>query len=170
MLAYRSVFGAIMLCCLLWHLFLPTLVSLGVVPRLYVMPSHCQPVELSHHNMHMSNGHMMNMADMPHDMAHMDMNSRSEQLSPVQEKHLQPFHAAHAHQVFTLAAEIMKHCPLCSHGLEGAVLAPLFAFVLALLVCWFAIVRCLRHIWPKLCFISLPDFFHPLKQAPPVVA
>lgn len=171
----RALFGAVTLLCLLWHIFLPTLVNVGLVPRLYVMPTHCQPVELNthhelgHHHMTMPDGHVMTMAVMPNDMSKMDMSVQAH-ASTVQAKVLQPFQTAHAHEVFILAAEIMKHCPLCSHGLEGAVLAPLFAFVLALLVCWFAVVRCLQHLWPKLRFISPPDFVHPLKQAPPVVA
>jgi hypothetical protein len=42
LLKWRASLGAITLLCLLWHIFLPTMVHIGVVPALYAMPSHCQ--------------------------------------------------------------------------------------------------------------------------------
>ncbi|MFW2125416.1 hypothetical protein ACG94O_21215, partial [Acinetobacter ursingii] len=42
LLKWRACLGAITLLCLLWHIFLPTMVHIGVVPALYAMPSHCQ--------------------------------------------------------------------------------------------------------------------------------
>ena len=64
LLKWSASFGAITLLCLLWHIFLPTLVHTGVVPALYAMPTHCQvtniqnslmlsePHSNDHHDMH----------------------------------------------------------------------------------------------------------------------
>ncbi len=88
------------------------------------------------------------------------------------EQHMQ--HAEHSHlsehaqAVFALASQIMKHCPLCSHGLDAAVIIPLLAFVLIFLLAWFSRVRCLCYTWTEDLHIPRIIYTLPLKQAPPL--
>lgn len=186
----RTLLGAVTLFCLLWHILLPAMVHVGLVPALFVMPSHCQPTiqtgmlmankqdnaaaqSMSHdHAMLTHMQHDVMSGSMPdHMMSHMDHRHMSDhQLQPhmAAPAETDRFHTPHAHEVFALAAKIMKHCPLCSHGLEGGILAPLIALVFVLLACWFAIVRCLCHTWTENKYVPRFSFVLPFKHGPPV--
>lgn len=110
------------------------------------------------------------------DMRNMNMQSvltvdiAKTKLQQAKAEPIEPFQTPHAHAVFALAAAIMKHCPLCSSGLDGALLAPILAFILVLLACWFAVVRFLATIYRQAYIYFSPDFIQPLKHAPPLFA
>ena len=156
LLKWRASLGAITLLCLLWHIFLPTMVHTGVVPALYAMPTHCQVTDIKNSLMlsesHSSHHHAM------HEMHH--------------QQHLQ--WTAHdqlsdyAKEVFALASQIMKHCPLCTHGLDAVAIIPLIAFILIFVLAWFSRVRCLCYTWSE--DLKIPRIFYifPIKQAPPL--
>lgn len=155
LLKWRTVLGAITLLCLLWHIFLPTMVHTGIMPALYAMPSHCQVTEIQNT--------MMLTQEHTH---HHSMHKMSYQ------QHLQ--HAQHsqlseyAQEVFALASKIMKHCPLCTHGLDAAAIIPLIAFILIFLLAWFSRVRCLCYTWTEDLHIPRIFYILPIKQAPPL--
>ena len=194
----RTLLGSVTLFCLLWHMLLPTMVHIGLVPALFVMPSHCQPDVLAEvqqgststpasiqpmpPGMHMMMDGAMPDHAMGQMMGHAMSHHNSHSMSPAEHMHMSGamphahgdapetdrFHTQHAHEVFALAAKIMKHCPLCSHGLEGGILAPLIALVFVLLACWFAVVRCLCHTWTENKYFPRFSFILPFKHAPPV--
>lgn len=152
LLKWRTLLSAITLLCLLWHIFLPTLVQIGIVPELYTMPSHCQPVVLEH------SPYQQNFNIEQHHSSHAHHHMES-----IQNK----FHTQHAQEVFALATQIMKHCPLCTHGLDAAILIPLIALIFILILRWFSRVRSLCHTWT--IQLELPRTFYilPIKHAPP---
>ncbi len=77
------------------------------------------------------------------------------------------FHTKHAQEVFALATQIMKHCPLCTHGLDAAILIPLIALIFVLILRWFSRVRCLCHTWTIQLELPLTFSILPIKHAPP---
>lgn len=156
LLKWRASLGAVTLLCLLWHIFLPTMVHIGVVPALYAMPSHCQVTDIQNSLM-ASETHSIH----HHTMHHMQ---HEQHMQHAEHSHL----SEHAQAVFALASQIMKHCPLCSHGLDAAVIIPLLAFVLIFLLAWFSRIRCLCYTWTE--DLHIPRIFYtlPLKQAPPL--
>ena len=153
----RTFIGMLTLLCLLWHMFLPTLVQTGIAPALYAIPSHCQPAANMALTMQDEHLHQTHAQMSLHPTAHMQLDHQHEhdQLS------------LHELGVYALASEIMKHCPLCSHGLDAAAILPLLALILLLIVAWFAQVRCLCYRWAEQ--LQIPQLFYlfPLKQAPP---
>lgn len=153
MLKWRASFGAITLLCLLWHIMLPTLVHTGIVPALYAMPTHCQVTEIQNTDSHSSHQHHM-MPEMHHGQ-HLQ-HAEHDQLSD------------HAKEVFALASQIMKHCPLCTYGFDAAVIVPLFAFILVFILAWFSRVRCLCAAWIENLYIPRVAYIFPIKQAPPL--
>jgi hypothetical protein len=163
----RTLLGAVTLFCLLWHILLPTMVHVGLVPALFVMPTHCQPAMLAVNAQGSAAPHAQHAS---HDHAapdHSSHNHTAMQQSMAAPAETDRFNTQHAHEVFALAAKIMKHCPLCSHGLEGGILAPILALVFILLACWFAVVRSLCHTWTITAYIPRFSFVLPLKHAPP---
>ncbi|MCH7313175.1 hypothetical protein [Acinetobacter sp. ANC 3882] len=154
LLKWRASLGAVTLLCLLWHIFLPTMVHTGVVPALYAMPSHCQVTEIQNVSL-MSQTHS---SHHQHDMHHAQQLQSS--------KHTQL--SEYAHEVYALASQIMKHCPLCSHGLDAVAIVPLLAFVLIFLLAWFSRVRCLCYSWTEDLHIARIFYIFPTKQAPPL--
>ncbi|HCD61803.1 hypothetical protein [Acinetobacter nosocomialis] len=152
LLKWRTLLSAITLLCLLWHIFLPTLVQIGIVPELYTMPSHCQSVVLEHST------HQQNFNMEQHHPSHGHHHMES-----IQNK----FHTKHAQEVFALATQIMKHCPLCTHGLDAAILIPLIALIFVLILRWFNRVRCLCHKWTIQLELPLTFYILPIKHAPP---
>ncbi|MGM1003364.1 hypothetical protein [Acinetobacter haemolyticus] len=158
---WRALIGAVTLLCLLWHILLPTMVHTGIVPALYAMPSHCQVTEIQKatllsaqvHSNHHSEHHHHTMEQHKHHLEHAQHGS---QLSE------------YAQQVYALASQIMKHCPLCTYGLDAAAIIPLLGLILIFLLAWFSRVRCLCHAWTK--DLQIPRIFYifPIKQAPPV--
>ena len=88
------------------------------------------------------------------------------------QQHLQP--TAHdqlsdyAKEVFALASQIMKHCPLCTHGLDAVAIIPLIAFILIFVLAWFSRVRCLCYTWSEDLHIPRIFYIFPIKQAPPL--
>ncbi|MFI8032887.1 hypothetical protein ACH8I4_03250 [Acinetobacter sp. ABJ_C3_5] len=157
LLKWRAYFGAVTLLCLLWHIFLPTMVHTGVVPALYAMPSHCQVTEIQNVSL-MSQTHSGHHQRSMHDMHH------GPQLQHAKHAQLSEY----AQQVFALASQIMKHCPLCSHGLDAAAIVPLIAFIIIFLLAWFSRVRCLCHSWTEDLHITRIFYIFPIKQAPPL--
>jgi len=93
------------------------MVHTGVVPALYAMPTHCQVTEIKNSLMlsesHSSHHHAM------HEMHH------GQHSQPTQHDQLSDY----AKEVFALASQIMKHCPLCTHGLDAVAIIPLIAFM-----------------------------------------
>ncbi|MHC3134580.1 hypothetical protein ACWPO0_01670 [Acinetobacter nosocomialis] len=152
LLKWRTLLSAITLLCLLWHIFLPTLVQIGIVPELYTMPSHCQPVVLEH------SAYQQNFNMEQHHLSHVHHHMES-----IQNK----FHTKHAQEVFALATQIMKHCPLCTHGLDAAILIPLIALIFVLILRWFSRVRCLCHTWTIQLELPVTFYILPIKHAPP---
>lgn len=158
LLQWRASLGAVAVLCLLWHIFLPTMVHTGVVPALYAMPSHCQVTEIQNTTL-MAQTHS---GHHPHSMSMHDTHHGAQ----LHGKHAQL--SEYAQQVFTLASQIMKHCPLCSHGLDAAALVPLIAFIIVFLLAWFSRVRCLCHAWTEDLHIARIFYIFPIKQAPPL--
>ena len=170
----RTLLGAVTLLCLLWHILLPTLVHVGVVPALFAFPSHCQPAVFSNgyfgidannapeqsivSDYSRTNGLMQHQMPMPASTQQFMTASAND-----------TFHTQHAHEVFTLASKIMKHCPLCSHGLDSGILIPLIVLLVILLVRWFALVRSLCYTWTKRLYIPHISFALPFKHAPPSI-
>ncbi|MCY6411001.1 hypothetical protein QTA56_02475 [Acinetobacter sp. VNH17] len=156
LLKWRASLGAITLLCLLWHILLPTMVHTGVVPALYAMPSHCQVTEIQNSLMgsESHSGHHQH-----------TMNEMHQQHLHVAEHH--PL-SKYAKEVFALASQIMKHCPLCTHGLDAAVIVPLIALVLLFVLGWFSRIRCLCHVWTEDLHIPRLFYIFPIKQAPPL--
>ncbi|MCH7335011.1 hypothetical protein [Acinetobacter sp. NIPH 2699] len=155
---WRTLFGAIALLCLLWHILLPTMVHTGIVPALYAMPSHCQVTEIQKATLlstqaHNSSHHQHIMQQHNH---HLDHTQHGSQLSE------------YAQQVYALASQIMKHCPLCTYGLDAAAIVPLIAFIFVFLLAWFSRVRCLCHAWTEDLHIARLFYILPIKQAPPL--
>lgn len=171
----RTLLGAVTLFCLLWHILLPTMVHVGLVPALFVMPIHCQPAMLAVNAQGSAAPHAVHTQHASHDHAAHDHslhdqsshNHAAMQQSMAALAETDRFNTQHAHEVFALAAKIMKHCPLCSHGLEGGILAPILALVFILLACWFAVVRSLCHTWTITTYIPRFSFVLPPKHAPP---
>lgn len=155
LLKWRACLGAITLLCLLWHIFLPTMVQTGVVPALYAMPSHCQVTEIQNASVmiHTHSAHQHSMHEIHH--------------SPQLQHSKHPELSSYAQEVFALASQIMKHCPLCSHGLDAAILMPLIALIFTLLLAWFSRVRCLCYTWTEDLHIPRISYIFPIKQAPP---
>ena len=153
LLKWRTLFGAVTLLCLLWHILLPTMVHTGIAPTLYAMPTHCQVTEIKN-SMTMSHAHM---SHHQHDMHQQHLqDSKTTQLS------------AHELEVFALAAQIMKHCPLCSYGLDDAAIIPLLACIFIVLLAWFGRVRCLCASWKDELYLPRIFYILPIKQAPPL--
>jgi hypothetical protein len=165
----RALLGVVTLLCLLWHILLPSMVNIGLIPTLYSMPTHClpnvMPATIHHSNTSQHSAMQHDMHSMPMMMAH-DASANVHQVAHT--ANIDKFHTAHAHAVFELAAKIMKHCPLCSHGLEGGLLAPFIILLVALILRWFAVVRSLCHTWVIARYIPLVDYILPFKQAPPL--
>lgn len=157
LLKWRASLGAVTLLCLLWHIFLPTMVHTGIVPALYAMPSHCQVTVIQNASL-MTQTHAGHHSHAMHDMHH------TQQLQSSNHAHL----SDHAQQVFALASQIMKHCPLCTHGLDAAVLIPLIAFIFIFLLAWFGRVRSLCYTWTEDLHIPRIFYIFPTKQAPPL--
>jgi len=173
--------------CLCWHLLLPLLINLGIAPVIYGLSEHCRPVLMTTPEVNPSaqpkisdkrnadqpvaEMAMNDMAGM--DMSHMDMHQMTMQsrVKPAAIDEMTQISArkAHIHEVMTLAAKIMKHCPLCSHGLEGGLLAALVVLSLILLL-----LQLIEH--PALLTLyraptrRLLDHLYPPAQAPPVLA
>ena len=74
----------------------------------------------------------------------------------------------YAKEVFALASQIMKHCPLCTHGLDAVAIIPLIAFILIFVLAWFSRVRCLCYTWSEDLHIPRIFYIFPIKQAPPL--
>ncbi|MEY2863760.1 MAG: hypothetical protein RLY58_1467 [Pseudomonadota bacterium] len=168
----RAKLGLVTLICLLWHILLPTLVNVGVMPALYALPSHCQPVVQT--LLKLSPATAMTpespiMADM-HDM-------QSPHLMPTDATATATAQADHQAMIdqqvnaktqamWQLAAKIMASCPLCSHGLEGAVL-PVLAFVLAVLVLLLSPrQQVIFTVW-RATFFSACPYLRPHSHGPP---
>lgn len=158
LLKWRACLGAITLLCLLWHIFLPTMVHIGVVPALYAMPSHCQVTNIQnslidsdshsshhHHAMHDKTQHEQHLQHQKHNLL-----------------------SDHAKEVFALASKIMKHCPLCTYGVDAAAIVPFIAIIFVFLLAWFTRVRCLCYAWTENLHIPRIYYIFPIKQAPPL--
>ncbi|MDR2250004.1 hypothetical protein [Acinetobacter sp.] len=74
------------------------------------------------------------------------------------------FHTQHAQEVFALATQIMKHCPLCTHGLDTAIL---IALIFVLILRWYSRVRSLCHTWTIQLEPPRTFYILPIKHAPP---
>lgn len=149
----RALFGAITLLCLLWHILLPTMVQVGIVPQLYTMPSHCQPVNIA------ASSVMMQHHIHEHHHAHHDnlfAHTTEIELS------------TEAQQIYALAAEIMKHCPLCTHGLEGAVILPIILLISILLLFYFTKIRFIIQSGRIHRYLHPFHYILPVKHAPPI--
>lgn len=157
LLRWRASLGAITLLCLLWHIFLPTMVHTGIVPALYAMPTHCQVAEIKNASL-ITQTHSSHHQNSMHEMHH------GQQLQPTQDDQLSDY----AKEVFALASQIMKHCPLCTHGLDAVAIIPLIAFILIFVLAWFSRVRCLCYTWSEDLHIPRIFYIFPIKQAPPL--
>ena len=153
LLKWRASFGAITLLCLLWHIFLPTLVHTGVVPALYAMPTHCQVTNIQNSLM----------LSEPHSNHHHDMHHQ-QHLQPTGHDQLSDY----AKEVFALASQIMKHCPLCTYGVDAAAIVPFIAIIFVFLLAWFTRVRFLCYVWSEDLHIPRIFYLFPIKQAPPL--
>lgn len=188
--AQRTIIGVVAALCLLLHVMLPTLVNLSLVPKLLYMPTHCpssavqnvslhqqsfhqQPMHaakmrrddgmmMQHHHMHMQHGtHEMQSAKQARNPHHGHTLSSADVSSLL-------FSASEVQQIVELAQQLMKHCPLCSHGLEGAVLAPmLLLLVLVLLRCFVPVLRT-QAAWFQRFYASQPHYSWPYKHGPPL--
>lgn len=88
------------------------------------------------------------------------------------EQHLQHIEhnqlSDHAKEVFALASKIMKHCPLCTYGVDAAAIVPFIAIIFVFLLAWFTRVRCLCYAWTENLHIPRIYYIFPIKQAPPL--
>jgi hypothetical protein len=84
LLKWRASLGAITLLCLLWHIFLPTMVHTGVVPALYAMPTHCQVTEIKNASL-ITQTHSSHHQHSMHEMHH------EQQLQPTQHDQLSDY-------------------------------------------------------------------------------
>lgn len=174
----RTLWGAVTLCCLLWHILLPSMVHIGLVPALFVMPAHCQPAVVSSDytdadssvnkvtQRHAGLSHYSTKNTLKQVQVQIQMPAVLDQGSGVTSGH-SIFHTQHAQEVFALAMQIMKHCPLCSHGLDSGVIIPLIALMFILLLQCFAVIRSLTDQWKKPVFIVQASFALPFKHGPP---
>lgn len=177
----RTLWGAVTLFCLLWHILLPSIVHIGLVPALFVMPSHCQPAVVS--SEYTNAGSQYTGADngvkgitqrhsglsdysTKNALKQMQMSAALDQGSGVTSGNA-IFHTQHAQEVFALAMQIMKHCPLCSHGLDSGVIIPLIALMFVLLLQCFAVIRSLADQWIKPVSLTQISFALPFKHGPP---
>ncbi|SPL69977.1 hypothetical protein [Acinetobacter stercoris] len=154
----RAFLGTITLLCLLWHIFLPSMVHIGIIPALYAMPSHCQVTEIQNAMIMSGERHAHHHQHSIHETPH------QQHLQHTDQNHLSKY----AQEVFALASQIMKHCPLCSSGLDAAIIIPLIAFILVLVVAWFSRIRCLCYQWTEDLHIPRIFYILPIKQAPPL--
>lgn len=171
----RTLWGAVTLFCLLWHILLPTMVHVGLLPALFVMPAHCQPAGVSSGYSGAGPDNIEGQPVMPDHSIANDLRPHQIQLpasttqGSIVTSASDAFHTQHAHEVFALATQIMKHCPLCSHGLDSGVLIPLIALFFILLAQWFAVIRSLGYQQLKRLFIPQISFALPFKHGPPVI-
>lgn len=154
MLKWRTSLGMVTVLCLLWHILLPTMVHMGIVPALYAMPSHCQVTHLQK-SLNGSTSHFSNHSSLHHESHLHHQEQNPDQLSD------------HAREVFVLAGKVMKHCPLCSYGMDAAAIVLFIAMILVIVLAWFTRIRCLCHGWTQTPFIPRIVYILPLKHAPP---
>ncbi len=155
LLIQRTHIGVLATLCLLFHLLLPSIVNLGLMPKLLYMPTHCpSSVEQQQQATNMMSMHHI------HHMHHHPVHHTQQITSLL-------FSGSEVQHIIDQAQQLMKHCPLCSHGLEGAVLTPLLVCLLLLILRWFV------PIWRSFCGYDEPlyllrvDYTWPYKQGPP---
>lgn len=206
----RTIIGVVASLCLLFHVLLPSLVNLALVPRLLYMPTHCPssatqnaavhaankqfPLSASHAATHTASHFVThaNITGMHHGVAKQQSHFQ-QHLHQQKTKHSQQHYAIHhsnnhhqhhtrssadvvsllfssveVKQIIDQAQQLMKHCPLCSHGLEGAVLVPLLVLLLLVILRLFAPVQRVFAGWSRQQHIQRIRYSWPYKHGPPL--
>lgn len=207
----RAMIGVVASLCLLFHVLLPSLVNLALVPRLLYMPTHCPssatqnpavhaankqfPLSASHaatHTATHTDSHSVthsNITGMHHGVAKQQNHQQRHFQQHLGQQHYAIHHSNNNHQnhtrssadvvsllfssvevkqIIDQAQQLMKHCPLCSHGLEGAVLVPLLVLLLLVILRLFAPVQRVFAGWSRQQHIQRIRYSWPYKHGPPL--
>jgi|GEM_PF-3435493 len=174
----KALVAWVALICLCWHLLLPLFINLGIAPVIYGLSEHCRTL-LTTSDPVASTAKpavpAMDMAMPGMDMSHMDMSTmpmdmtHASSAAPLSTNAESLAREAHIHDVMTLAAKIMKHCPLCSHGLEGGLLPTLVILSLVLLLLRLVELPVLLTLY-RTAILPVVAHIRPQAQAPPVFA